>query len=148
MTTWALAANRSVAKLFLQGDKRSEFSLVEEIDHPSGRLHEGDLVTDDGAAVFQSTGKGQQRSSDPEVSATEHETQRFATSLAERLRSARIDGDFTRLVLVCAPSFLGELRTRLDPSTSELVVQEIDKNVAEQPNSELERTLATLMSKQ
>lgn len=133
MSTWILVANQAEAKLFGAHNQFRDIALVEAFEHPTGRLHEGDLVTDKGAAVFQSTGKGQQRGTGAEVEATEQEAKVFANGLAERLRDGRLENRFEKLVLVCAPAFLGHLREAMDDATAKLVVDEVDKNLAEQP---------------
>ena len=72
-TTWILAADRAQARLYRLHGRGKPLSLIEQFEHPEGRAHEGDLVTDSGAAVMQSGGQGQRRDTEPEVSATEHE---------------------------------------------------------------------------
>jgi len=145
MTTWILVANQSVAKIFERSSKNGVPELIEEFQHPAGRLHEGDLVTDKGAAVFQSAGSGQQRSTGTEVEATEHQAQIFAGELAEQLRRARVDDRYRALALICAPAFLGHLREALDDATAKLVTAEVDKNISEQPTGELPATLQNLL---
>uniref|UniRef100_UPI003F6B4D12 host attachment protein n=1 Tax=Pseudomaricurvus sp. TaxID=2004510 RepID=UPI003F6B4D12 len=86
----------------------------------------------------QSAGQGQQRATAPEVSATDHEADKFAGELATNLRSARIDGRFNQLVLVAPPAFLGRLRSAMDSATSGLVVKEINKNLTAKSSRELE----------
>lgn len=141
MSTWYLVANQSTAKFFESTAASRAIHLMNEIEHKEGRLHEGDLVTGSKGAVFQSAGQGQQRATEPEVSATEHEAEKFAGELAGDLYKARLDGRFNKLVLVAAPSFLGQLRSALDKTTASLVVKEVDKNLAGQSSRDLEKEL-------
>jgi hypothetical protein len=83
---WVLVADSARARLYLRGRQWDQLEQLEEHEHPEGRAHEGDLVSDQGTAVMQRGGQGQRRSSQPEVSATEHEARVFAHALAERLR--------------------------------------------------------------
>ena len=126
---WILVADSAHARLYLRGRRWEQLEQLEEHEHPEGRAHEGDLVSDQGAAVIQRGGQGQRRSSQPEVSATEHEAQVFARELAERLRRGRVGQEMDALVLVAAPHFLGLLRTTLDDQTRKCVIHEIDKDL-------------------
>ncbi|MEJ2530312.1 MAG: host attachment protein [Halioglobus sp.] len=128
---WILVADSAHARLYLRGRRWDQLEQLEEHEHPEGRAHEGDLVSDHGASVIQRGGQGQRRSSQPEVSATEHEAQVFARELAERLSKGRVGQEMDALVLVAAPHFLGLLRTMLDDQTRKCVIHEIDKDVTQ-----------------
>ena len=128
---WILVADSARARLYLRGRRWDQLDQLEEIEHPEGRAHEGDLVSDQGASVIQRGGQGQRRSSQPEVSATEHEAQVFAHELAGRLRKGRVEHEVDSLVLVAAPHFLGLLRTTLDDQTRKCVLHEIDKDLTQ-----------------
>ena len=128
---WILVADSAHARLYLRGRRWEQLEQLEQHEHPEGRAHEGDLVSDQGAAVIQRGGQGQRRSSQPEVSATEHEAQVFARELAERLRRGRVGQEMDALVLVAAPHFLGLLRNTLDDQTRKCVVHEIDKDLTQ-----------------
>lgn len=145
MATWILVGNQSLAKLFTREKKGGLPTLVKTFDHPEGRLHSGDLVTDKGAAVFQSNGSGQQRSTSQRVPVTEQEATRFANDLAEHLRDGRHSGHYQHLSLVCAPEFLGQLREALDDATAKVIDTEVAKNIADQPTRELVETLHELL---
>tara|TARA_R110002110_G_scaffold415561_1_gene650785 strand:+ start:85045 stop:85491 length:447 start_codon:yes stop_codon:yes gene_type:complete len=140
-TTWILVADRSTATLFAKGKRWDQLTLIEALDNPDGRAHEGDLVTDQGGAVFQSAGQGQRRSTEPQVSATEHAANLFAGTLAEQLRKARVDNQLEELVIVAAPDFLGRIRAKLDASTANLITHEIDKHYTQKDSDELGRAL-------
>jgi protein required for attachment to host cells len=126
---WILVADSAGARLYLRGRRWDQLDQLAELEHPEGRAHEGDLVSDQGASVIQRGGQGQRRSSQPEVSATEHEAQVFAHELAARLRKGRVEQEMDALVLVAAPHFLGLLRAALDDQTRKCVIHEIDKDL-------------------
>ena len=128
---WVLVADSARARLYLRGRQWDQLEQLEEHEHPEGRAHEGDLVSDQGTAVMQRGGQGQRRSSQPEVSATEHEARVFAHALAERLRKGRVEHEWDSLALVAAPHFLGLLRNTLDDQTRKCVVHEIDKDLTQ-----------------
>lgn len=128
---WILVADSSRARIFECDRRWRDLQLLHEEDYPRGRAHEGDLVTDNGAEVMQSAGSGQRRTTGPEVSASEHESELFARALADRMREGRLEGEYESLVMVAAPEFLGQLRTALDDHTRRSVSHEIDKNLTQ-----------------
>jgi protein required for attachment to host cells len=67
--------------------------------------------------------------SEPE-SQREHAEKVMAGELAGRLRQARLDGSLSRLHILAAPRFLGQLRGRLDDETRALIQSETAKNVS------------------
>ncbi len=144
MNNWILVAGRANAKVFNRVARNEPVKLIKEFSCPQGKLHEGDLVTGSEGAVFQSAGKGQQRSTETEVSATEHEAEKFAKSLSQMLLDARLQGEFDHLELVADPTFLGHLRGVIDNQTMKVVVREVDKNVAGKPVRELQKYLEDL----
>ena len=164
-TTWILAADRAQARLYRLHGRGKPLSLIEQFEHPEGRAHEGDLVTDSGAAVMQSGGliaavgaiavsvavtiivmqsggQGQRRDTEPEVSATEHEAQVFAGQLAQRLSRGRVERAFESLVLIAPPAFLGVLRKALDRDTRRCVKHEIDKNLLQYSDQKLGQVIS------
>ncbi|MCB1676475.1 MAG: host attachment protein [Halioglobus sp.] len=145
-TMWILTADRAQARLYRLRGRGKPLALLEQFEHPQGRAHEGDLVTDSGAAVMQSAGQGQRRETEPEVSATEHEAQVFAGQLAERLGRGRVEHEFDDLLLIAPPAFLGELRKALDRDTRRCVKHEIDKNLLQYSEEQLGRAVAQTLS--
>jgi protein required for attachment to host cells len=128
---WILVADSARARLYLRGRQWDQLDQLEEYEHPEGRAHDGDLVSDQGTAVIQRGGQGQRRSSQPEVSPTEHEARVFAHQLTDRLRKGRVEHEMDSLVLVAAPHFLGLLRDTLDDQTRKCVIHEIDKDLTQ-----------------
>jgi len=61
----------------------------------------------------------------------------FSRALADKLRHARVQNQFDRLVLVAPPRFLGLLRSSLDGPTSQLVIGSIHKDLATSNEAEL-----------
>jgi protein required for attachment to host cells len=71
------------------------------------------------------------------VSPKEHEAWKLCKELADEIETARVQERFDRLVLVAAPSFLGELRKTLSDPTARLVVAELDKNLAQMDTQDI-----------
>jgi protein required for attachment to host cells len=67
------------------------------------------------------------------TSAKQQEAYGFAKALADRLDSARNKGEFSKLVLVAPPSFLGLLRDNLSKEVMAMVSNQVDKNLVQKP---------------
>jgi len=67
-----------------------------------------------------------------------HEREEFARTLGEHLNSARNKGQFTKLILMSSPKFLGDLRKNLGCKTNKHVVSEIDKNLVKHTVKDIE----------
>ena len=70
----------------------------------------------------------------------------FVRTFAEPIERGALAGAFDRLVLVCAPHALGEVRAALGPHATQRVVKEIDKDFAKVPDAELVRRLASALT--
>lgn len=125
---WIVIAESARARIF---SRRKRYSPLEEIEtrvHPESRLHREDLVTDRPGQVQESATAGENANEEPTDPKTA-EAQAFARELAGHLRSARVAGDFDRLMIAADPRFLGELRKRMDAETRECVEMTVDKNL-------------------
>jgi protein required for attachment to host cells len=70
----------------------------------------------------------------------------FARALAEKLKDARMQNRYWRLVLVAPPRFLGLLRSSLDGPTAKLVTASLDKDLASEKTSELAERLSEMIA--
>jgi protein required for attachment to host cells len=59
----------------------------------------------------------------------DHEAERFARRVAERLAEAQRQRRYSQLRIAAAPKFLGRLRKVLDSQVEQAVVDEIDKDL-------------------
>ena len=101
---------------------------VEDLVHPEARLRPRQLVTDRPGRAFDNTGSGRHAMGSA-VDSREHECQRFARSVANRLETARQRHRFDRLVVVAEPRFLGHLRQGLSAATRSQVTAQLGKNL-------------------
>lgn len=143
--TWIMVANGAEAQILESAKRGNDLKVHACYVNPEGRAHEGDLVTDKGAAVLQRMGQGQRRYTGPQVSAREHSGDLFARQLADALLQGRISNSYGDLVLVASPGLLGKLRAALDEATKRCVRLEIDKNLAQLSPDELNRFLRALL---
>ncbi len=141
MTTYIVVADAARARLFT----RDALKLVEQdsLVHAASRLHEGDLVTDRGADVHESTSTSA-RSAGGESTARAHEEQVFAKEVAERLYRARTDNSMEKLILVAPPRFLGQLRDKLDGPTAKLVIHSLTKDLTKASLEEIQEAVSDM----
>ena len=140
MSIWVLVADSSRAKLFSAANSKSSVNEMEDIVHPEGRMHEGDLISDKPGNDGGSYGQGPHIYGD-KTTAKEQEQLRFAKSLAQRLDTARNDGEFQRLVLIAPAAFLGVLRAQLGKEVMNLVTNEVHKNLLNMPTDKISQYL-------
>ncbi|MDD9971048.1 MAG: host attachment protein [Myxococcales bacterium] len=127
---WIVVAHRAGARFLVQDPKSRRLQLVEQRDHPEGRMRSGQLDTD---APGTASMKGSQGGAHPmarEQSAHDREAANFARELADALRGYRAENRFGELVLVAEPGFLGMLREALDGPTSACVAGTIRKDLS------------------
>jgi protein required for attachment to host cells len=136
--TWILVAHDAGARMFESRGPGKGLNLVETIEHPEGRLRDRDIVSDRPGRSFRKDSGDPRRAS---MSRSEGPHDRavadFARALADKLKHARVENQYERLVLVAPPRFLGLLRSSLDGPTAQLVVGSIDKDLASSKEGEL-----------
>ena len=129
---WVLVAERSGAKILQYAAPLGELSELEDLPHPEGKLHEGDLASDK-PGRHGDPGPGGVGASHHQVARRDvkkdHETELFAKRLADHLEEKRIENRFGELTLVASPELLGMLRKHLSPSCRKLIRREVDKNL-------------------
>jgi len=138
---WVLVAESSRAKLYSAENRKAPLVEIGAFVHPEARLHEGDLVSDQSGSDGGSVGQGRHVLVN-KTNARDTEKTEFAKNLAHRLEAARKEKAFNRVVLIAPPSFLGLLRDNLSDEVMELVTEQIDKNLVQQPASEVREHLS------
>lgn len=128
-TTWVVVANSSRARIF-RLESRNNLVEMDGLVHSKSRLREGDLVSDRKGRSFNRMGYGR-HAMEQELDPHKQEAVHFASMLAEHLQKALQAGEYGRLYLSASPKFLGLLRQELDPHTSAVIVQELDKDMTE-----------------
>jgi protein required for attachment to host cells len=136
--TWILVAHDAGARVFESRGRGEGLDLLETIDHPEGRKRNRDINSDSGGRAFR------RNSADPRRAAmnrkeSPHEVivANFARMLCEKLRQARVDNQYGRLVLVAPPRLLGLLRSSLDRPTAQLIVGSLHKDLGSRSEAEL-----------
>lgn len=125
---WVLAADSAKARIFRRNKRYSPLEEIQTLVHPESRLQRQDLVSDRPGQVHESRTPGEsanEEPTDPKVA----EAQVFARDIAHRLREARLAGDFSVLILIADPKFLGLLRKSIDADTQKCIEHAVAKNV-------------------
>ncbi|MGB7946818.1 MAG: host attachment protein [Candidatus Binatia bacterium] len=135
---WVMVANNSGARIFTPAppaprlkdpqalqDESPTARLIEleTIEHPEGRLKSQSIDADRPGRAFESAGMkrhGMSREVDPK----KQEAIMFAKQVAERLETARRQGEVEQLILVAAPEFLGLLRANLSSDLRRMIEEE------------------------
>jgi len=126
--TWILVAHRSGARLFENKGPGKGIALLQNLDHPAGKLKPQEIDSDKPGRSFDRGGLGRHAYSN-EHTPTEHVAEQFAKQLAELLDDGRNQQRFARLVLVAEPRFLGNLRAALNAQTAALITATLDKDL-------------------
>lgn len=146
-TTWVLVAHGAGARVFENLGPGKGLRLLEGIDHPEGRLQDGDFDADrPGRSFRRDAGDARRAAMSRSEGPHERAVSDFARALASRLQHARTTGQYDRLVLVAPPKFLGLLRSSLDAPTERCVVGTLDKDLAASDEEELMRQLGEVLA--
>jgi len=133
--TWVVVASADRAEIYSRQKRYSQLESVQRLDEPGARSKEGDLVSDSPGRAFDSGGQGR-HAMEPNHTAKDHLRESFVNRIAEVLESARSADRFKHLVIVAAPTVLGELRAKLSSATQQRVADEIGKHMTgEEPTA-------------
>jgi protein required for attachment to host cells len=143
LTTWAVVANQTSARLFIVGRGRA-IEEIEDAFNPRGRASDRDIDADRPGRVFDSMGSGRHAMS-REHSPHEQAAEDFARAIAERLSAARTANDLDALVVIAEPRFLGRLRDAFDAHIAALVIATLDKDLVKLDHDALADTIDGLL---
>ncbi|WP_265570714.1 host attachment family protein [Sphingomicrobium nitratireducens] len=126
--------------LFLRNEgDRNQIDLRVEKHRERDDAPDRELSTDGPGSVFQSGTTG--RSSYEETDFHQLEEDRWAHEAAERVNARALSNDFDALAIIAPPKTLGELRKKLHKEAEKRVVLEIDKEMTNQPVSDIEKLI-------
>jgi protein required for attachment to host cells len=128
--TWIVLADEGRARILSREDQGADLCELEVLEDAGAHAHNADFRHD--AYGRRSPGAAAQPSSAMSSAGEEkldHEAELFARRLAVRLAEGHRQHRFDRLRIAAAPRFLGRLRKALDPEVSQLVDEEIDKDL-------------------
>jgi len=125
-TTMIVVADSVRARIFIWGEDRTELKEIEDMSHPEGRLHDRDMTSDQPGK--DSGGHAYDNKNNPK----KHQLTEFAKRVSDYLDDARKANKLSKLILLVAPEFLGELRSQFSSEISKIIVVELSKNIAAQ----------------
>lgn len=128
-STWILVADSTRARYFTASTPSSALQEFEDDIHPVSRQHERNMTSDlpgKARGVGGAGGHAYEEPTDPK----EYEANEFAKEIARHLEESLNAGKYGQLLIVAAPSFLGELRSQISERVRKLICFELDKNLA------------------
>ena len=129
-TTMIVVADSTRARIFTW-DLEDQTVLIELEDmlHPEGRLHESDMTSDLPGKESGPAGAGS-HVYDKKDHPKKHQQIDFAKRVSTHLDSERKANKLSKLLLIVAPQFLGELRAQFSNELRKLIAFELPKNLA------------------
>jgi len=124
--SWIVVADSARARVFTRNNQHTQLEEIDNFIHPAGRLREVDQQTDRPGRSFDSFGVGR-HAMEPHTDWKKKESEKFSRQLCSYL--SEHTADFKDLTIVCPPEFMGLLRSHLDESIKDKVVQELTKNL-------------------
>jgi protein required for attachment to host cells len=155
---WIVVANNAKARIFTLAPRAPRFKDPEELQyvtqelppsrlvevealhHPEARLKSQSIDADRPGRSFESAGK-KRHAMTREVDPKKQEAIAFARRVADRLESARREGQVERLILVAAPEFLGLLRADLSAELRRMIERELNLDVVQNTPEEIREHL-------
>jgi protein required for attachment to host cells len=138
-TNLIVIASRTGASLYENTGPGSGMKFIKEVQHPRGRLKEGDINSDrpgrKGNPTVSANHHGNSCSN--EVSATEKLSGEFARQLADELESGAYAKNYDSLVLAAEPKFMGIIKPLLGPHTKSKLKELVQKELVNVSHQEL-----------
>lgn len=122
--TWILVADSRRARVFSKGDEHDDLAEVADFSHPL-EANEGDNPKGHVFAARSGTRHGMEPATLPK----EKERHAFAAELSRYLQNEFSQRRYSKLLLVAAPEFLGDMRNALTDNLNAHVVGSIAKDL-------------------
>lgn len=132
MNRLIIVADASRARIFEAGKNIRKLNELEDFIHSESRMSEEELGAE--TPVKSANQKG---SLQPRTFPKEHEEQVFARLLARHMQELHNRTQYSEIILISAPGFLGKLRKELSDSIAKLVARSIDKDLVKLSSEEL-----------
>jgi len=141
--TWIVVANGTVARIFA-AENNHELKELELMEHPEGRLHARDLVSDRPGRGFERANPGR-HAMEPPTSPKRNEFNIFAKQICDHLNVAHNEGKFNNLYIVANPQFLGLLRQMIAPSLVSKIAGEVGKDMTQMVAGDIRKLLPLVL---
>jgi len=139
-----VVSDSSHARFFTAATASADMVEIEDLTHPEARQHASDITSDLPGKQHAGNVSGHHRvdtTSDPH----KQEVIQFAREVASQLREKLMRNEFSHLVIVAEPSFLGVLRNELDEQVKKVVTLEVDKNLTRHSLEDIRSHLPTVL---
>ncbi|RDH80683.1 MAG: host attachment protein [endosymbiont of Galathealinum brachiosum] len=138
-TTMVVVADSTRARIFTwDSEDHTVLIEIEDMTHPEGRLHERDMTSDLPGRESGANGAGG-HAYDNKDNPKKHQQVDFAKRISTHLDDERKANKLSRLLLIVAPEFLGELRGQFSNELSKLIAFELPKNLAAHGVADIEK---------
>ena len=144
-TYWIVVADQSTGEFYLRNKKNGPLQRVFTMRNDAGQKKPIDLASDRDGRSFDSHGPGRHSLGKEKTDTKKHESQIFAKDIADRIVAAKQQNEFSELILIAAPRFLGTLRKSLSVIHSTLTYRSINKDVVGQDAAVIEKLLSENM---
>lgn len=141
--TWILIADGTTAKVFEHTGPGRGLRAVDDLMFEQTPMKASEIMADRPGRAFASMGPGRSaiESSDP-VAVRERQ---FVEGVAEALEQKRQLHAFDRLIVVAAPTALGDLRPAFGKALRDTIVAELPKDLTKLPTAQLSQHFADLL---
>ena len=119
---------------------KPKLALIHTLEHPEGSLKDSELTSDHPGRSFDSLGGGR-HSLGTKQSPSQHVSEVFAKDIAKLLDEGRNANQYSKLILVAGPTFLGILRQNINPQTALHIVHTLNKDLVNLSDPELKKYL-------
>jgi len=139
---WVVVADSCRAKIY-RSMRLPKIEEIADLAHPESGFHNQDLVS---SKPGHSTKRGGVNgvSYQPEHEPKQLEADKFARYLGDYLSTAQQKGDYDRLYIIAAPTFLGLLRQHISPEVQKMIISEEAKDLASFSHAAIEKHLSNV----
>jgi len=119
---------------------KKPFSLIEQIDHPEGRLKNSELDADQPGRSMGSVSRvshAYSENADSKRTLARH----FARDLVARLEKGRVENRFRKVMLIAESRFLGELRSAMGSHLEKMVAGSLEKELHLMPLGQIQEVI-------
>ena len=143
--TWVVIANGAHARFLLNDGPGHGLVELRDLDLKQDHLVAQDLVSDRSGRTFDSNGPSK-HAVDPSSDQERLEEKKFAGKVVAQLEAGLTENSFDRLILVAAPTMLGDIREKLSTHASDCITADVPKNLNHFSNAELTAYLGKFLA--
>jgi len=143
--TWVVIADGARARVLLHDGPGHGLKPIPGCNFWAPHLKDSDIVADRAGRTFETYGSGR-HSMKPATSPHRHNKAEFARTLVEFLDRKHAEGEFDRLLIVAAPTTLGDLRPLLSKALKSHLIAELPKDLTQIPDEQIIRHVETFLA--